>query len=117
MQWKGEDLEGIKEPEVFDPPVEMVVWDYGHKDNLARVLVYAIIALPYGEFRVITNHGRYRYCARLPESEPKTVDDIMNKFKVLENNYSKEYFALTTKYSDERFKLIHKLKELNPAKD
>lgn len=112
MQWEGKDLIELKEPQNFNPPIEMVVWDYGHKDNLSTALVYAIIARPYGEARVITSHGPWRYCARFPEDEPKTVDDILNKFKALEDEYSDEYFKLTTKYSNERSKLMNKLKDI-----
>lgn len=72
MQYNGIELKEITEPQVFNPPKKMVVWD--NDENKKECIVAAI--LPGVAYPVTTIdelgrlHGNYSRCADIPE-EPK----------------------------------------------
>lgn len=69
MKYNGMELKEITEPQVFNPPKKMLVWDNDEKNKLVRI-VAAI--LPGIEFPVATIEDgriyRYGYCAEIPEA-------------------------------------------------
>lgn len=73
MKYNGIELKELTEPQVINPPREMVVWD---NDANVKVLTVAAI-LPGVGFPVATIYdggevgGHYLHCADIPE-KPKT---------------------------------------------
>ena len=63
MKYKGIELEEITEPQIFNPPKPMVVWD--DIGNPVKLNVCAIVNRE--DFRVITERSAWRHCAEIPE--------------------------------------------------
>lgn len=69
MKYNGVELKEITEPQVFNPPEEMVVWD--NDANKKECIVAAI--LPVSAYPVITTdeagrlQNNYLHCAKIPE--------------------------------------------------
>ena len=68
MKYKGIELKQITTSQIFDPPKEMLVWDYVDSAPF-KMPVHAIVASK--TFPVIAEEGDYQYCAEIPE-EPKS---------------------------------------------
>lgn len=73
MIYHGKELNTITEPQVFDPPKRMFVWDEASKCPEVRDVV-AILPKCALKMRVITNGGvGWKYCAEFEEqSDYKT---------------------------------------------
>ena len=72
MKYKGIELKEVTEPQLFDPPKKMLVWD---KDSVcpAELDVYAIVNRKVGRV-VITENTAWQHCAEIPEiTESKFV--------------------------------------------
>ena len=65
MKYKGIELKEFTsdKPVVFDPPKNMVVWDYGIYPRKDRVIAY----VAGGDAPVVTPHNHWDYCAEIPE--------------------------------------------------
>lgn len=65
MKYKGIELTEVTEPQIFDKPKKMLVWD---KDNEypSTANVCAIVSRKY--FPVICDHLTWRYCAEIPKA-------------------------------------------------
>ena len=63
MKYKGIELKEVTEPQLFDPPKKMLVWD--NCSNIAEIDVYAIVSRE--DFRVICENSSWRHCAEIPE--------------------------------------------------
>ena len=75
MKYKGIELEEVTEPQLFDPPKKMLVWD--NCSNIAEIDVYAIVSRE--DFRVICENSSWRHCAEIPsfpESKPITHREL-----------------------------------------
>ena len=79
MQYNGHELVEVTEPQVFNPPKEMLVWDecdegeiLKGKYELKRVKVYGIIATTGARVVALFNGDlvHFEKCAEIPE-EPK----------------------------------------------
>lgn len=79
MKYKGHELVEITEPQVFNPPKEMLVWDECDEEEILkgkyepqRVMVYGIIATTGGRVVALFNGDMvyFEKCAEIPE-EPK----------------------------------------------
>lgn len=68
MKYKGIELKEVTEPQLFDPPKKMLVWDNYDKVELD---VYAIVSRK--DFPVICVNSTWQHCAEIPESKPKSV--------------------------------------------
>ena len=68
MEYKGIELKEITEPQLFDPPKKMLVWDNCDKVELD---VYAIVSRK--DFPVICENSTWQHCAEIPESKLKSV--------------------------------------------
>ena len=68
MKYKGIELKQITTSQIFDPPKEMLVWNYVDSTPF-KMPVHAIVASK--TFPVIAEEGDYQYCAEIPE-EPKS---------------------------------------------
>ena len=68
MEYNGIELKEITTSQIFDPPKEMLVWDYVDSAPF-KMPVHAIVASK--TFPVIAEEGDYQYCAEIPE-EPKS---------------------------------------------
>lgn len=72
MKYKGIELKEVAEPQVFDPPKDMFVWNDGDDSSaLAQASVCAIVR--YREYPVISTGWYYKHCAEIPEPKPKPV--------------------------------------------
>ena len=70
MKYKGIELKEVTEPQLFNPPKMMLVWD--HYANIVELDVYAIVSRK--EFPVICENSTWRHCAEIPEvAESKLV--------------------------------------------
>lgn len=63
MKYKGIELEEVTEPQLFDPPKKMLVWDL--YSNLVELDVYAIVSRK--DFPVICENSTWQHCAEIPE--------------------------------------------------
>ena len=68
MKYKGIELKEITEPQVFDPPKEMLVWD-AEDEKLSVLNICAIIK--NREFPVISDYSTWKHCAEIPAEELK----------------------------------------------
>lgn len=62
MTYKGIELKEVTEPQLFNPPKMMLVWD--HYANIVELDVYAIVSRK--EFPVICENSTWRHCAEIP---------------------------------------------------
>lgn len=75
MTYKGIELKEVTEPQLFNPPKMMLVWD--HYANIVELDVYAIVSRK--EFPVICENSTWRHCAEIqevPESERVTYREL-----------------------------------------
>ena len=71
MKYKGIELKEVTEPQIFDPPKEMLVWD-NEVGCPSRANVYAIVSRK--DFSVICEYSTWRHCAEIQEDhESKLV--------------------------------------------
>ena len=63
MKYKGFELTEVTEPQLFDPPKKMLVWE--SYENRTELDVYAIVSRK--DFPVICENTTWRHCAEIPE--------------------------------------------------
>lgn len=71
MKYKGIELTEVTEPQIFDPPKKMLVWDNYDKVELD---VYAITIRK--DFPVICENSTWRHCAEIPEQNQVTYREL-----------------------------------------
>ena len=72
MKYKGIELKEVTEPQIFDPPKKMLVWDcYGNEVELE---VYAITTRK--DSNVICENTAWRHCAEIPEQKKVTNREL-----------------------------------------
>ena len=76
MKYKGIELKQITTSQIFDPPKEMLVWDYVDSAPF-KMPVHAIVASK--TFPVIAEEGDYQYCAEIPET-PRVTNRELSKW-------------------------------------
>ena len=64
MKYKGIELEEITEPQIFNPPKPMLVWD---NDNGGPVELNVCAIVNREGNRVITERTDWKHCAKIPE--------------------------------------------------
>lgn len=75
MKYNGIDLVEVTEPQVFNPPKKMLVWD--GSDNVLEKDVLCIVKTKNGDIRAITENYTfvglcaYMHCAEIPEESEK----------------------------------------------
>ena len=69
----GVKLNEVTEPQVFDPPKEMYVWDEG--GYATKKPVYAIGSQSL-RYPVLTSGGNFHHCAEIPESRLATQREL-----------------------------------------
>ena len=71
MEYKGIELKEVTEPQLFDTPKKMLVWD---KDYECPATANVCAIINRKGFRVITENASWRHCAEIPEvNESKLV--------------------------------------------
>lgn len=76
MRYKGHELKEITEPQIFDPPKKMVVWNYdkGRPVDVRELPVIAILPRLRTHANIVCRDGGLDWwataCAEIPE-EPK----------------------------------------------
>lgn len=63
MKYKRIELKKVTEPQIFDPPKKMLVWD--SYESITELDVYAIVSRK--DFPVICENSIWRHCAEIPE--------------------------------------------------
>lgn len=63
MKYKGIELKEITEPQIFDPPKKMLVWD--SYESITELDVYAIVSRK--DFPVICENSTWKHCAEIPK--------------------------------------------------
>ena len=76
MEYNGIELKKITTSQIFDPPKEMLVWDYIDSAPF-KMPVHAIVASK--TFPVIAEEGDYQYCAEIPET-PRVTNRELSKW-------------------------------------
>ena len=71
MKYKGIELTEVTEPQFFNPPKKMLVWD--HYGDVVELKVYAVVNRGADSFPVICQYSTWKHCAEIPESKPKSV--------------------------------------------
>lgn len=75
MKYKGIKLKEVTEPQIFDPPKDMLVWDDDDESReLSQASVCAIVK--HRKYTVITVSGYYQHCAYCPKSKPVTNREL-----------------------------------------
>lgn len=70
MKYKGIELTEVTEPQIFDPPKEMLVWD----DDVGCISISNVCAIVNRKSdRVITKYSTWKHCAEIPEAKQKYV--------------------------------------------
>ena len=76
MKYKGIELKEVTEPQLFNPPKEMLVWDSSNGCPF-KSFVHAIINRNRNP--VITDNATWQHCADIPEelkSNPVTYREL-----------------------------------------
>ena len=63
MKYKGIELKEVTEPQIFNPPKKMLVWN--NYSDVVELNVYAIVSRE--DFPVISENVPWRHCAEIPE--------------------------------------------------
>lgn len=63
MKYKGIELKEITEPQLFNPPKKMLVWD---QDNGCTCVSFVHAIVNRRHTRVITDNADWRHCAEIP---------------------------------------------------
>ena len=64
MKYKGSELKEITEPQLFNPPKPMLVWD---NDDEVPVNLNVCAIVSRDDFRVITERSTWQHCAEISE--------------------------------------------------
>lgn len=72
MKYKGIELKEVTEPQLFNPPKKMFVWD--SCANIVELKVYAIASRE--QFPVICENSNWKHCAEIPESKTVTYREL-----------------------------------------
>lgn len=64
MEYKGTKLEEVTEPQIFNPPKLMLVWD---NDNESPCQLNVCAIVNREQNRVITERSAWEHCAEIPE--------------------------------------------------
>lgn len=71
--YHGVKLNEVTEPQVFDPPKEMYVWD--DNGDVTKKTVYAIGSQSL-RYPVLTSGGNFHHCAEIPGQELATHSEV-----------------------------------------
>ena len=73
MKYKGIELTEVTEPQIFDPPKEMLVWD----NDVGCPASSNVCAIVNREsHRVITEYATWKHCAEIPEAKLATFREL-----------------------------------------
>lgn len=72
MKYYGIELTEVTEPQVFDPPKKMIVWD---NDVCISYSDVCAIVNRKGD-RVITRYSTWKHCAEIPEAKLATYREL-----------------------------------------
>lgn len=79
MKYKGIKLKEITEPQIFNPPKKMLVWDREQNGIPIECYVYAIVDRGADSCPVICQYATFFHCADIPavqESKPVTYREL-----------------------------------------
>lgn len=108
MNYKGIELQEITEPQIFDPPKPMFVWDEDW--NEPKIWEVWSIAPPSAKQRcpVYTITCNWKHCAEIPEQKRATYLQLMEwlakgngMWKIRDTNNILSHFPLSEESLDE----------------
>lgn len=104
--YHGVKLNEVTEPQVFDPPKDMYVWD--DNGDVAKRTVYAIGSRSL-RYPVLTASGGFHHCANIYESKPVTNRELARwvaegKGEVMDNDCIFPNWVYWTKHEDDPIK-------------
>lgn len=76
MKYNGIELKEVTEPQLFDPPKKMLVWD---NENTTPIVIPVLAIVNRTGNRVVTENTMWRHCAeipKVPESKPVTYREL-----------------------------------------
>lgn len=76
MKYKGIELKEVTEPQLFEPPKDMFVWDDEDEESgrPSQASVCAIVR--HRDYPVITVGSSYQHCAYYPKPKPVTNREL-----------------------------------------
>ena len=95
MKYKGIELEEVTEPQIFNPPKPMMVWD---SDEKYPCVLNVCAIVNREDFRVITERSAWRHCAEIPK--PKNITNReLAKWLAQGNGEMRKDTCISTAYS------------------
>lgn len=76
MEYKGIELKEITEPQIFNPPKKMIVWDRESNGTPIECYVYAIVDRGADSCPVICKYATFSHCAEIPEAKLATFREL-----------------------------------------
>ena len=73
MKYKGIELTEVTEPQIFDPPKKMLVWD---KDVGCPSSANVCAIVSRKDFPVICEYSTWKHCAEIPEQKLATFREL-----------------------------------------
>ena len=64
MKYKGIEIKEVTEPQIFDPPKKMLVWD---NENTTPIVIPVLAIVNRTGNRVVTENTMWRHCAEIQE--------------------------------------------------
>lgn len=104
--YHGVKLNEVTEPQVFDPPKEMYVWD--DNGDVTKKTVFAIGSQSL-RYPVLTSGGNFHHCANTPEPKPVTNRELAHwiaegKGEVMDNDGVFQNWFYWTNHEDDPIK-------------
>ena len=73
MKYYGIELTEVTEPQIFDPPKEMLVWD---NENTTPIELPVLAIVKRKGNRVVSENTMWRHCAEIPEAKLATFREL-----------------------------------------
>ena len=76
MKYKGIELKEVTDPQIFNQPKKMLVWDGESDGTPIECYVYAIVNRGVDSRPVICQYATFSHCAEIPEPKPVTYREL-----------------------------------------
>ena len=76
MKYKGIELEEVTEPQIFDTPKDMFVWDDDDDESCSPSQASVCAIVRHREYPVIAVSAFYQHCAYYPKPKPVTHREL-----------------------------------------
>lgn len=96
MKYKGIELKEVTEPQSFNQPKPMVVWD---SDEKCPCVLNVCAIVKREDFRVITERSAWRHCAEIPEQPKLATNRELARWLAEGNGEMRKNTCMATAYS------------------